>query len=313
MKWFRSAKREPGWLVIAIEPERLRYVQSRPAAPGKSLIARCGTSAIDAARGGAERVAKELHCNRYQCATVLRPDEYRVLQVEAPNVPQAELKSAIRWRIKDMVDYLVDDATIDLLDIPPEDGSGGGRGHLMYAVAARNEVIQARIKEFENARIPLSVIDIPETAQRNIAALYESEERGVPLLMFGDAFGLLTINFRSELYLARRMEIGLEQIRASTGTAREGTLNRILVELQRTFDHFERQYRFISVNRFLLGPEPQDTGLLDFLSANLGLRVERVDLTEKLAVEGEALSRPSDQWELFYLIGASLRSESRVL
>ena len=36
-------------------------------------------------------------------------------------------------------------------------------------VAARNDTVQGVVKRFEEARIPLGVIDIPDAAQRNIA------------------------------------------------------------------------------------------------------------------------------------------------
>jgi len=85
-----------------------------------------------------------------------------------------------------------------------------------------------------------------------------------------------------------------------------------VLELQRTFDHFERQYRTISVTRLLLGPEPQETGLLEHVRANLGVTVERVDLDRALAL-GAADLPPAERGRLFHLIGASLRHESKAL
>ena len=39
-----------------------------------------------------------------------------MLVVDAPK-SAGRVKTAIRWRIKDLLDYRVDDATIDVLDI----------------------------------------------------------------------------------------------------------------------------------------------------------------------------------------------------
>jgi len=190
----------------------MRFAFGRHAPEGKSVVTRCGVRTLGEGAQSAERLAKELHFERRQCLTVLEPGQYQLLLVDAPAVPQAELRSAIRWRIKDMLDYHVDDATIDVLDIPPEGATAAARGHSMYAVAARNEAIKGVIKSFEDARIPLSVIDIPETAQRNVAALFETEGQGLALLHFEQEYGLLTVNYRAELYLARRIELGLGQI-----------------------------------------------------------------------------------------------------
>ena len=65
-----------------------------------------------------ERVAREFGAKRFQCTTLLKPQQYQILLVEAPAVKREELKSAVRWRIKDMLDYHIDDATIDVLDVP---------------------------------------------------------------------------------------------------------------------------------------------------------------------------------------------------
>ena len=310
MTFFTRAKKEQGWLVIDATSETLRFVHGQ-AQPGKrAAVDSWTTGEAEYRMGGLEKVARTRHFDRYQCATLLKPGEYQLLQVEAPPVPPAEMKSAIRWRLKELLDYHVDDATIDVLDVPPE-GEASARGHAMFAVAARNDVIAARIKSFEEARVPLSVIDIPETAQRNIAALYETEKRGVALLYLDKASSLLTVNYRSELYLARRLEVGFDQLASQSGSGREEAFGRIQLELQRTLDHFDRQYSFVPIARLLIAPTPEDTGLAAFLAANLGVPVEGVNLGEKLEVSGDF--DPASQWQLFHLVGAALRVESRAL
>jgi MSHA biogenesis protein MshI len=235
-----------------------------------------------------------------------------MLVVEAPTVQALEMKSAIRWRIKDLLDYHVDDATVDVLDIPPESPQAG-RNHSMYAIAARNETIRGCVKLFESAHIPLSVIDIPEIAQRNISALHETEGRGAALLYFNNDFGLLTITYRGELYLSRRIEIGMSQIQRAVPELRAELFGRVVLELQRSFDHFDRQYHFVPIAKVLLGPEPEDTGLFEHLKANLDTPVERVDLLEHLRFEGRDEPDAASQWQLFHLIGAALRYESKAL
>ena len=310
MTFFTRSKKEQGWLVIDATSEGLRYVHGH-AQPGKrAAVDEWTTGEPEYRAGGLEKVARNRHFDRYQCATLLKPGEYQLLQVEAPAVPPAELKSAIRWRLKDLLDYHVDDATIDVLDVPSE-GAANARGHAMFAVAARNELIASRIKLFEAARIPLSVIDIPETAQRNIAALYEEDKRGLALLYVDSNSSLLTVNYRGELYLARRLEVGVDQIVLQAGEAREEIFARIQLELQRTLDHFDRQYSFVPIAKLLVAPMPQETGLAAYLAGNLGVAVEAVNLGEKLDVsDGWDVAT---QWQLFHLAGASLRVEPRAL
>ncbi len=46
-----------------------------------------------------------------------------------------ELRAAVRWRIKDLIDFHIDDAVIDVFEMPAH--ARGGPNRMMYAVKAR--------------------------------------------------------------------------------------------------------------------------------------------------------------------------------
>lgn len=295
-------------MAVTIDNDALNFVRAERSGSAKPRLAAAGIRELDGP-GAEERASKSLHLDRLQCLTVLQPQDYQLMLVDAPNVPATELRKAIRWQVKDMLDYHVDDATIDVLDVPP-DPAGSSR-HYMYAVAAKNEVIQGLQEKFAGARIPLSVIDIPETALRNVASLYEDGPRGVAMLYFAADWGLLTISANGELFYARRIDIGMNQLRNVGGGTRYELFGKVVLELQRTFDHVDRQYRYVNVGKLLLGPEPEDLGLLEHLRGNFDIGITQVALEDMLLVE-EPLDRES-AWKLFPLIGASLRQEVKVL
>jgi MSHA biogenesis protein MshI len=306
--WLAREKKTPGWFAISVDADAMQFAHGRFQAGAKSLISGYGAQAL-AEGQGLPKLAHQMKRGRYECAALLRPGEYQLLLVDAPSVPREELKSAIRWKIKDMIDYHVDDATVDVLDIPPPEGAAS-RNHMMFAVSANNEVLQEKIRQFERARIPLSVIDIPETAQRNVAALYETGDRALGLVYFGEESGLLTINFRAELYLARRLEVGLQQL-TDESAARETALERLAVEVQRTLDHFDRQFRSVPVTRMLIAPS-RASGIAESLKAHLGVEAHDIDLSDVLAFLGEPPDKDA-QWRLFHHFGATLRHETKVL
>jgi MSHA biogenesis protein MshI len=308
----RRRRREEGWLAISVQPAALHFAHGVRSSSGKCRITRCGTRALGDAAKDIDRVAKELELDRYRCLTVLAPDEYQLLLVEAPNVPPAELKTAVRWRVKDMLDYHVEDATIDVLDIPP-DSAAAQRSHSMYAVAARNDVIQRCIGRFEAAHIPLMVIDIGETAQRNLAELFEPPDRGLAFLYLGESHASLTVNFRGELFLARRIDVSVDQLLKSSQAVKDEAKNRILLELQRSFDHFDRQFPHIGVAKLLLGPEPAETGLAEHLAENLDLPVDQASLGDVLDIAPQSAFDSEAAWRLFHVVGAALRSEVKAL
>lgn len=259
-----------------------------------------------------EKFGKEMHAGQYRCVNLLGAGEYQMLSVEAPNVPPDELKTAIRWRLKDMLDFHVDDATIDVLAIPV-DKNAPVRTHSLYAVAARNQLIAQRQVVFEEAKLPLRVIDIPEMAQRNIASLLEAEGRGLALLSFDADGGLLTISFTGELYLARRIDVSSSQLMQADGEARDALFDRITLELQRSLDHFDRQYHFITVARLMLAPMER-SDLRDYLAANLYIPVEELNLETVLDVSGcPELKSSAAQQRYFLTLGTALRHEEKSL
>lgn len=261
-----------------------------------------------------EKLGKELHAERYYCINLMAANEYQLLSVEAPNVPSDELKTAIRWRLKDMLDFHIDDATVDVLDVPL-DKNAGNRNHQMYAVAARNQLIEQRQTLFSDTKISLRVIDIPEMAQRNLAALLEQPERGVALLSFNAEGGLLTMTYAGELYLSRRIDVTLEQLMERDEEQRQAFHERVTLELQRSLDYFERQYHFITLSKLLLAPlYGEAENLLPHLAENLYVPVEILNLTKILDfTKTPELKSLEMQQRYFMVLGAALRQETVAL
>lgn len=303
MHWLRKTIRRSGWLAVELDATQVRYVLGAAEPNGKPRISLFGEKRL-AAGAEPERIGRDLGLKGYPCLTLLKPGEYQVLQVEAPAVPEAELRDAVRWRLKDLLDYPADQATLDILRFPPQ-ADAAGRPASLYAVAARNDAVRLCMERFRKARLPLSVIDIPEMAQRNMAALCEEEGRGLAMLHADDEASLLTINFRGELLLARRIEIGCRHFEAGEQARTEG-FERIALEMQRTFDLLDRQYPGVVLNRLLVGPMAQDFGLTSYLQQNLGMRIEPLDLVRWIDFD-DAVPAPETQWRLFHLLGAALR------
>jgi len=298
-----------GLVAVRTELDKVCFAHGDAAGPGKPLVLGCGEAPWSGDAGSLAQAYKGFGLDKKaRCATLLMAGDYQISAVEAPNVPEAELKTAMRWRMKDVIDYPVEQSIYDLLEIP---STAGGNARWIYVVAARSELVKTYVERFDDAKVPLSVIDIPETAQRNIAALYEREGRGVGLLYFDDAGGMLTVSAGGELYLARRFDFTMTQIRQENDAYREDLYSRIMLELQRTLDNFERQHSQIVLSRIMLGPEPEPTPLAEFLRDNLGIEVAPVALDEVLDFRSNVPSAKA-QWEYFHVIGCAIRSEGHL-
>ena len=255
-----------------------------------------------------QKVRRDFRLQQFRCATVLGARQYQLQLLDAPpSVPEAEMKSAIRWRLKDYLDYPVESATVDVLTLPA-DKSPANRGQPVYAVSARNADIEARMKLFAAAKIPLSIIDVAEMAQRNLATMFETDHRAIAMLSFSDEGGLLTFSAQGELYLSRRIEISLEQLTGAGQETREQLFERIALELQRSLDHFDRQFSNIPLARLLLAPVPDELGLAAYLAGNLSAPVQSINLGEVLDFhEVPDLREPAEQMLRWQTLGAALR------
>jgi len=301
------------WLAVGIYPDRIDVAQVERRAIGHPAVQICESYAK---RGeeveSLKSVARTVRPARFRCSTMLARNEYQIQQVEAPPVPRAERKSAVRWKLKDLLDYPVDAATVDVVDVPT-DRAGSARASSVHAVSARNERIAARMKLFRDAKFPLEVIDVPEMAQRNVARLFEEPGRGLAMLAFDDDGGMLTITAGGELYMARHTDISSEHLIDVRGDAHAQTLERLVLELQRTLDHFDRQHGSVTLARLLLSPLAADIGLDAHLAQNLDLPVDTLDLGEVLDFAGAPeLRDPQRQGYRLHIIGAALRDEGPV-
>jgi len=316
MGFFKKVKKNTGFLVFGLLDDGIcaAYVKRSAAArPAVELLAFYPMS-IPPAAALLEKIGRDLHADGYTCATLLNPAEYQLLTVEAPNVPADELKTAMRWRLKDMIDFHIDDATIDVMDIPG-DSHAPVRSRTMYVIAARNQIIEQRQRLFADAKVSLAVIDIPEMAQRNIAQLLESEGRGLAFLSFGSQGGLLTVTFAGELYLSRLIDVNLSHLEQADDARKYELLDKVTLELQRSLDHFDRQFHFITLSRLVLGPMgPAGAILQQYLASNLYLPVEQMELDAVLDISRiPALAKAESQQRYLLALGAALRLEEKVL
>ncbi len=307
---FKPARKQAGWFAVCTNSRGVYFahVQRNGDTP---QVLRCSFHpASNVTSSTLEKLRKDEHIGNFQFTTLLSSGEYQMLMVEAPNVPVEEFKTAVRWSIKDSLSYRVDDATVDVLQIPPNKASSD-RPKSLYAIAAQNSIVQKCTGLFDKAKIDLKVIDIPEVAQRNVSALFEEEGRGLALLSFDDSGGMLTFTNDGELILARHLEVTLGQLQDADERQREQYMDRVELELQRSMDYFGRQFHHISLKRLLVS-SPAHLGLVQRLSASVDLPVERLDLTKVLDISAAPELADSEYAaHLLPALGAALRYEGR--
>lgn len=298
-----------GWTSIVFPPGRVEVTTVRRLTGDRPQVLAWDSFAMETGELEAlKRLRGAKRVGDGQCTTLLRHGEYQLLQVEAPAVSREELREAVRWRIKELVEFPVEQAVVDVLDIPAPQ-AGVGRAHQVFVVVASHTQVVPRIHLFQDAKFPLVAIDIPELAQRNVAALFEEENRGLALLAFNDRGGLLTFTYQGELLSSRFIDIKRDEL-AAAHEGEGGFYDRVLLEVQRSLDNFERAHSYATLARVLVAALPGGDGFIDYLKANLYQPVEMLDLAQALNISTiPVLADPVRQAEALLGIGAAMRTE----
>jgi MSHA biogenesis protein MshI len=306
-----AEKKKTGWLAFELAEGMVSMAYVVPANGRRPSVELCGTYRCEGGElNTLRRLRKSLRLDGFRCTLCLSFGDYQFLQAEAPDVPDEEMLEALRWRLKDMVDFPVDQSTLDAIDIISDKG-GKAKARAKYVALSPNETIERYVRLFQDAGLDLQVIDIPEMAQRNLAALFETQDRAVAMLSFSKGGGLLTFTYKSELLSSRHIDISLQQLTDAEGSLRDAMFDRIGLELQRSLDSFERQATFVSLDKLVVMPLDENIGLTAYLAENMYVGVLGANLGEVLDIQKTPeLRQPSLQAQRMMLIGVALRSEA---
>ncbi len=262
-----------------------------------------------------QNLVKGKRLQNMECTSALELGTYSLLLLEAAEVPAEELRDAMRWRVRELVDFSVDDAVIDVFDVPPQRKAGN---RMVYVVAARAPVVRQRIEQLLNAGLKLNVIDIPELCCRNITSLLPEDAGGVAFISLGRQRGVLTLTQQGTLYFSRRLQTGIDFLwREDDGSRRRDDvteltpeikewLDSIIIELQRSLDYYESNFSVPPIAGVVLAPLGRKVdGVAEYLSSQLGRKCRVLDLNELIDC-----ARPVPQPAQFFCLpalGAALR------
>lgn len=278
MKLWHRRKSQAGFAAVGIHPDGVSFVQVEPRGQELPLVSawefRPVVDGADFAKVLA-KLADDHGLRKARCTTLLDPFDYRLLAAEAPPVPPDELAQAMRWRIKDLLDFNVQDATLEVFPSPVK--ASGSDLRAVYVVVAHNTALRQRIHLLDGANINLEAVDIPELALRNVASLMDAEDRGVALLCLAENSGFITLTRRDVLYMSRTLNIALDELRDTS--ERAPLLERIVLEVQRSLDYYVSHLRQAPVDRLVLAPLPSGfPGLEGYFSDRLGIPVSLLRL-----------------------------------
>ena len=172
-------------------------------------------------------------------AGVLGRTQYRLISTEVDDLPREEWSGVVRWRLKEQVDFPVDDAIVEVLGVP-QDTQNRSNNSAIALLEPRAEAQKLSLAA-DDAGLAWTSIEVPETGLRNICALAETESQAHALIAFGHEHALLVITLGGELVMTRTIEVAAAALMGSEET-RGGAVGRAGLEVLRTLDTFERTH-----------------------------------------------------------------------
>ncbi|MDO3723176.1 biogenesis protein MshI [Marinobacter sp. chi1] len=214
------------------------------------------------------------HWRGAKATLVLPLDQYQVFQMERPEgIEDSELGDALKWKLKDFLDFPPADAVSDVFPFP-EDASRG-RGSLVNVVAARKSLVQELVSLVRESGLKLVCIDIAELALRNLVSALDENGRGAALVHLRDSYGQMVVCRDDTLYLSRRLDVAADDLKDAV---RQGSaVQSLALEMQRSLDYYESQLGQVPPATIQLVVRDSSLPLASMVSSYLAVGVQMLD------------------------------------
>lgn len=304
MQLFKKKAKSSGRVGLIVNSDQIAIanVEERSGFPYLLGCERVALKTQKTAGPALAKLVKDLGLEGAQCSYVLNRKDYNLHLVEAPEVEPDELRSAVRWKIKDLLDMKVEDAAIDVFPVPKD---AYRSRQMVYVVASLKSRIQSIVQMVSESGLELAVIDIPELVMNNLANWFVDDDHGAAFVDLRRNGSTMNITRNGELYLSRRINTQLDPD-VMQSIEWEGLLERLVLEIQRSLDYFESQMGQARINRIVLAPRQHDgAALASALDDQLAATVSVLDIAEHM--EGAGKLSTELQQICMAPIGATLR------
>lgn len=306
LSWLFKPKASPGCVGIELQAEGVALVSTFM--QGEQKVANrvaylLGQSDAERFSALTEYVAAH-NLRRTPCNLVLQPGSYQLFLLEAPEVPDADLADALKWRIKDLANLPVEKIALEVFFLPKDIARGSKK--MVYAAVVNRDYLEQVIRGLQATGLHLLAVDIAELSLRNLAvALVEPayDTRGVAIVRIKRGSGSVCVFRAGNLYLSRQFDLNYK------GGLLDALPDETLaLELQRSLDYCERQLGQPAPSViYIAGENIYEDKLTPLLRNNLPSPVQHLEISAALS-----LHKPVDSGLLQVCLvaaGAALRKE----
>lgn len=218
------------------------------------------------------------------CVVTLHPTDYQLLLVETPNVPERELHSAMRWRLKDLLNYSVDQAVYDVFRLPED--AYRGKINMCYVAVAPAAAIKKIVSMVQKNSLKTERITIREMSYRNLVLAKEEKIKDSVCIWLEEDGGSITLVGGGQIYFSRRIEND-----SSGGWSAE----QLIKEVERSVSYAKNQLGRSELEKIdLIGIGGNEAAFKSIMENELGLAVSGYNIAWSMDVPDALRDRLED-------------------
>ena len=241
---------------------------------------------------------------------ILSATQYDLFLIEEPEVTAEELMAAVRWKVKDYVEYPIAEAMIDYMPLPTK--SLEIKGKMGYAIVAKKAVIDEMVLLVNSAGLRVTAVDIAESAVCAVMRHLKEMTEGVLCFRLLPGLSQIIILKGGLILLMRNLDLKQEYLLEQTGRPEKGaeeqekTANDMALEIQRSIEYSVTNLKQGNIRQVVFTPmnslvEP----LIEELKEGLGMDMRLMQLSE--VVSGFPKMSLIDQGQCLVALGGALR------
>ncbi len=206
---------------------------------------------------------------------VLDYTQYQLLMTDSLEMSADDLPNALKWKVKDLLEYEVDDALVDAFVVPPH----GNAKRLKKAFVTVTSL--KRIKTFQEIfssyGFYLSLVTVSLLAERDYLLLLPDNKGTDILVSFCAEYCYISLINAGDVYFVRKI---INQGGDSLLSVTEDGQCELTLELQRSMDYCQSSLKLPDVKRVFISPTlPVPKNILASIQNTLNVSVEGIDLS----------------------------------
>jgi MSHA biogenesis protein MshI len=307
---------------VGIYHNDLRLVRVLHTADNMPILDVCESQPFSEAIKALPGIARHYAAKNTPCAGLMRPGSYQLLLLETPQVPEEELRNAVRDHIQNMSEFHANDVILDTLPVPArQEPTEPVAVDMMYVAVAPKTAVLDHVDELLNAGFSLNYLDVPEFALCHLTAHIAEDKEGMAFLWLSQDKAILMLSRQGRLYLARtvntphlsrlmRPDVVLNPETFSNDTKINQTISQIILEIQQALNYYRACYTNSPIKTLVVSPTPYQTPeIINYMQSVLKIKVRQFDLNEVFIYK--PVLTETQECHCLPMIGAALRLETK--